>query len=163
MAFQWTYLPTHPTFQYISPVVPLTAWVHDSAPFQKVSIWQKKAAFHTKTTQSYIYVSDSPSCFNWDLQVVDAGAARVLWLCAATLQGWGCLHSESCNPPPARDDSEPKNKKGPWSRSVEQPFCFRFVGTEMGEQANAALPEDSSPLSTWPQAPLTFILFNSHF
>lgn len=94
--------------------------------------------------------------------MVDAGAARFLWHCAATLQGWEHLHSNSCNPLPAHDDSEPKTK-GLQSHLAEQPFYFGFLGTEMGERANTALPKNISPPSTWPPAPLTFILFNSHF
>lgn len=56
-----------------------------------------------------------------------------------------------------------KPREGLKSHEAEQPFCLRFLGTGTGSAGNTALPEESSPRSAWPPAPLTFILFNSRF
>lgn len=101
-----------PTSQYISPYIPLIAWLHRLF----LSVWKgfnltKKVAFHTQRLNNPISIflilihALSEICKWWMRE-----QGGFLWhRAAATLQGWGHLHSKSCDPLPARDWT--KNKK----------------------------------------------------
>lgn len=105
--------PLTPNIPHISPLVPLIAWLNSSSPFEKGFNLTIKAAFHTlKTKQPYIYFSDSSSCFNWDLQVVAAGAGRFPLAPCCHTAGWRTSTFKELQSSPCPRWFGTKNKKG---------------------------------------------------
>lgn len=114
----------------------------------------------------FFFFSDSSSCFNWESQVVDAGAGSLFWLCAATLQVLGNLHS-------GKKKKKRKAARAWWipilnSHEVEQPFCSRLQSRQTWRwNINTGSSRTASPSLNIHHKLLSFFFFlyflKSHF
>lgn len=129
----------------------------------KRSQFDKSSIPHSKTKQSYIYFFGF--IFMLSLRFASGGSRSGEVLLALCCYDAGLRTStfKKLQSSPCLWRLWTKNKKGLKSHQAEQPFCLRFRGTEMGGQETQLCQWNRHHHSTWPPAPLTFILFNSHF